>query len=43
MAGEEWNAIDAYDVHPLESLFERDADRLSAMTLELGGIYFDWS
>ena len=43
MAGEEWDAIDAYDVQPLESLFERDADRLSAMTLELGGIYFDWS
>ena len=43
MAGEEWDAIDAYDVQPLEELFERDADRLSAMTLELGGIYFDWS
>jgi len=43
MAGEEWDAIDAYGVQPLEKLFERDADRLSAMTLELGGIYFDWS
>src|SRR5918993_970835 len=43
MAGEEWDAIDAYDVQPLERLFERDADRLSAMTLEFGGIYFDWS
>jgi len=43
MAGDEWDAIDAYDVQPLENLFERDADRLSAMTLELGGIYFDWS
>ena len=43
MAGEDWDAIDAYDVQPLEILFERDADRLSAMTLELGGLYFDWS
>src|SRR5689334_10047105 len=43
MAGQEWNAIDAYDPQPLETLFEKDGDRLSAMSLELGGIYFDWS
>ncbi len=43
MAGQDWDAIDAYDVKPLESLFEGDEDRLAALTLELGGLYFDWS
>jgi glucose-6-phosphate isomerase len=43
MAGQDWDAVDAYDVQPLEILFERDSERLSAMSLELGGIYFDWS
>ena len=43
MAGQDWDAIDAYDVQPLETLFERDESRLSAFSLELGGIYFDWS
>jgi len=27
----------------LEALFERDEGRLSALSLELGGLYFDWS
>ncbi len=36
MTGQEWDAVDAYDVQPLETLFERDSDRLSAMSLELG-------
>ena len=39
----DWDAIDSYDIQPLDKLFEREPDRLSAMTLELGGIYFDWS
>ena len=43
MAGQEWDAVDAYNVQPLETLFERNSDRLSAMSLELGGLYFDWS
>ena len=43
MAGQDWDAVDAYDVQPLEALFERDGDRLSAMSLELGGMYLDWS
>ena len=43
MAGQDWNAIDAYDVQSLEALFERDEGRLSAFSLELGGLYFDWS
>lgn len=43
MAGQDWNAIDAYEVQSLEALFERDEGRLSAFSLELGGLYFDWS
>ena len=43
MAGQDWDAVDAYDVKPLDALFEGDDDRLSALTLELGGLYFDWS
>ena len=43
MAGQDWNAIDAHNVQPLETLFERDAERLSAFSMELGGLYFDWS
>ena len=43
MAGQDWDAIDAYDVQSLEILFERDENRLGAFSLELGGIYFDWS
>ncbi len=43
MAGQDWNAIDAYDVQPLETLFERDAEQALGLSLELGGLYFDWS
>ena len=43
MAGPDWSAIDAHEIQPLKTLFEREPDRLSAMTLELNGIYFDWS
>jgi len=43
MAGEDWSAIDAHDVQTLETLFERDAERLSAFSMELGGLYFDWA
>jgi glucose-6-phosphate isomerase len=43
MAGRHWDAIDTYDVQPLATLFERDEGRLSALSLQLGGIYFDWS
>jgi glucose-6-phosphate isomerase len=43
MAGQDWDAIDAYDVQSLEKLFERGENRLGAFSLEVGGIYFDWS
>jgi glucose-6-phosphate isomerase len=43
MAGQDWSAIDAHEVQKLETLFEDDGDRLSAFSLELGGLYFDWS
>lgn len=43
MTADGWSAIDAHEVQTLEKLFEQDADRLSAFSLELGGLYFDWS
>ncbi|NUT01635.1 MAG: glucose-6-phosphate isomerase [Sphingomonas sp.] len=43
MAGQDWDAVDAHEVKPLETLFEGDKARLAALTLELGGLYFDWS
>ena len=43
MASQDWSAVDAHGVQTLESLFQGNQDRLSALSLELGGIYFDWS
>ncbi len=39
----DWQPIEAYEPGRLDALFEREADRLSRMTLEVAGIYFDWS
>src|SRR5205085_7821224 len=43
MASQDWSAIDAHRMQTLESLFQGNQDRLSTLSLELGGIYFDWS
>lgn len=44
MAGkDEWGAIDAHEIERLDVLFEREPDRLRAMSLDLNGIYLDWS
>jgi glucose-6-phosphate isomerase len=44
MAGDDdWSAVDAYEVQRLETLFGREPDRLSALSLDLSGITFDWS
>lgn len=43
MTGDAWDAVDAYDVQSLAALFDRDEDRLSTLSLEVAGIYFDWS
>ena len=38
-----WVAIDGHAAARLDDLFSSDPDRLSRMSLEVGGIYFDWS
>lgn len=38
-----WKAIKEAPQHKIEALFASDPDRLKALTLELGGLYFDWS
>lgn len=43
MTGQDWNAIDAHEARTLEALFEDDSGRLASFSLELGGLYFDWS
>ena len=43
MAGKHWQAIDSHDVKRLDALFEAEPDRLSRLSFEVAGIYFDWS
>ena len=39
-----WTALDgAATDHTLSQLFDADADRLSALTLDVDGLHFDWS
>src|SRR5687768_12487554 len=43
MANSTWDPIHEHQVLPLTALFEADPERLSRLTFELGGIYYDWS
>jgi glucose-6-phosphate isomerase len=43
MAGKHWQAIEAHKVKPLEALFTAEPDRLSRLSFEVAGLYFDWS
>ena len=43
MADTLWKKVQAEPLHTLEGLFQREPDRLSLLTRELAGIYFDWS
>jgi len=43
MAGKHWQAIDSHGVKRLDELFEAEPDRLSRLSFEVAGIYFDWS
>jgi glucose-6-phosphate isomerase len=43
MTGDVWGAVDAYDVQSLATLFERDENRLSALSCDVAGLYVDWS
>ncbi len=38
-----WAAIDGHDVARLDDLFAAEPDRLSRLSLNVGGLYFDWS
>ncbi|QIK79521.1 glucose-6-phosphate isomerase [Sphingomonas piscis] len=38
-----WTTIDNHPVRPLSHLFADQPDRLSHLSFELGGVYFDWS
>src|SRR5687768_17308382 len=43
MAGKLWKAIDSHGVKRLDELFEAEPDRLSRLSFEVAGLYFDWS
>ena len=43
MADTYWERIQAEPLHTIEQLFEQEPDRLSLLTHEFGGMYFDWS
>ena len=43
MAGDPWQPILDHQPKGLDALFRDEPDRLSALTLEAAGLYFDWS
>ena len=43
MTNSAWHAIDNHPVQPLKDLFAADPDRVSRLSFEIAGIYFDWS
>jgi glucose-6-phosphate isomerase len=43
MAGKQWQAIDFHGARRLDELFKAEPDRLSRLSFEVAGIYFDWS
>ena len=43
MSAKHWKSIELHAVQPLEALFTAEPDRLSKLSFEVAGIYFDWS
>jgi glucose-6-phosphate isomerase len=43
MAGEQWQMIESHPGKRLDALFKAEPDRLSRLSFEVAGIYFDWS
>ena len=43
MAGKQWQAIDSHGARRIAELFKAEPDRLSRLSFEVAGIYFDWS
>jgi glucose-6-phosphate isomerase len=43
MAGDPWQPIVEHQPRPLAALFAEEPDRLSRLTLNAAGLYFDWS
>ena len=43
MAGDPWQPILDFSPRRLDALFRDEPDRLSALTIEIAGLYFDWS
>jgi len=41
--GDPWAAIETHEVKSLAALFVAEPDRLSALSLDVAGVHFDWS
>jgi glucose-6-phosphate isomerase len=39
----DWTAIEKHPLARLEELFERDPERLASLSMDLAGVYLDWS
>jgi glucose-6-phosphate isomerase len=42
-SGDPWGVIDTYELAPLGDLFEAGPDRVQRLSIDVGGIRFDWS
>lgn len=38
-----WRAVEALETSPIASLFAADPDRVATLSLDQGGVHFDWS
>jgi glucose-6-phosphate isomerase len=43
MAAKQWKSIESHAVRSLDALFTAEPDRLSKLSFDVAGIYFDWS
>jgi glucose-6-phosphate isomerase len=43
MAAKQWKSIESHPVRSLDALFTAEPDRLSKLSFDVAGIYFDWS
>ena len=43
MVGKQWQMIESHETKRLDALFKAEPDRLSRLSFDVAGLYFDWS
>lgn len=43
MVGKQWQMIESHETRRLDALFKAEPDRLSRLSFDVAGLYFDWS